>query len=120
LWAEAREVYELAGIDWMEAETLARDVHAEHKISDPWTTVVDAWLKAPDEFDEKNCAPESREFLQAMDVLQGALGMDAKSVSKREEMRIGKVLQALGYERERIYLGGTRKRVWIRTTWDNL
>jgi predicted P-loop ATPase len=113
LWAEAREVYELAGIDWQEAEALAKHVHAEHKISDPWTPVVEQWLSAPDEFDDESAAPGTREFLRAMDVLQSALHLDAKSVSKREEMRIGKVLQALGYKRDFRSVNKRQVRVWV-------
>lgn len=114
LWAEAREVYELAGIDWQEAEELAKGVHAEHKISDPWTPIVQAWLAAPDEFDDTAATPGTCEFLHANDVLRGALGLDAKSISKREEMRIGKVLQTLGYARERRSIGKQQTRVWVK------
>ncbi|MEX3629084.1 MAG: VapE domain-containing protein [Burkholderia sp.] len=41
LWAEARATFELDGIDWKEAETLAEAVHTEHKISDSWSPVID-------------------------------------------------------------------------------
>lgn len=117
LWAEARDMFELAGIDWSEAETLAREVHAEHKISDPWTPIVEAWLAAPDEFDDdENATPGKREFLQVHEIAQGALRMDAKSLSKREEMRIGKVLQVLGYTRDRRRFDGARARVWVKAS----
>ncbi|MGF6738487.1 VapE domain-containing protein [Paraburkholderia atlantica] len=114
LWAEGRDAFELAGIDWADAERLAKDVHAEHKISEPWLPIVEFWLTSPDDFDAENCAPETREFLRATDVLQGALRMDAKSIGKREEQRIGKVLQELGYTRERRYVGKSQSRVWVK------
>lgn len=114
LWAEARDAFELAGIDWHEAEKLAAGVHAEHKISDPWTPVVEAWLTQPDEFGEGEDIPGTREFLHANDVLAGALRIDAKAISKREEMRIGKVLQALGYTRQFRSVNKKQLRVWIK------
>lgn len=113
LWAEAREVYDLTDIDWRSAERLAVAVHAEHKISDPWTPVVEQWLDTPGDFEDENTTPRTREFLRANDVLVDALRFDAKSISKREEMRIGKVLQALGYEREFRTIDKRQYRVWI-------
>lgn len=114
MWAEARDAFDLAGIDWADAERLAKDVHAEHKISDPWVSDVEVWLATPDDFEADGSAPETREFLQSMDVLKGALHMDAKTVTKREEMRIGKVLQTLGYERVLKRVGGKPVRIWVR------
>ncbi|WP_175982567.1 VapE domain-containing protein [Caballeronia zhejiangensis] len=112
LWAEARDVFELAGIDWQDAEKLAAGVHHEHKISDPWTPIVQKWLDTPEEFDGQDETPGKREFLQVHDVLIGALRMDTKSIGKREEMRIGSVLQALGYVRVTRRVNGKPTKVW--------
>lgn len=116
LWAEARDAFELAGIDWADAERLAKDVHAEHKISDPWLSTVETWLTTPDEFEAEGRAPGTCEFLQAMNVLQNALHMDPKMVTKREEMRIGKVLQSLGYARDFRSVNKKQIRVWVAPT----
>ncbi|MDR5772094.1 MULTISPECIES: VapE domain-containing protein [unclassified Caballeronia] len=112
LWAEARDVFELAGIDWQDAEKLAADVHAEHKISDPWAPIVQTWLETPEEFDGEDDTPGKREFLQVHEVLVGALRMDAKQIGKREEQRIGRVLQALGFVRGLRRVNGKPTRVW--------
>jgi predicted P-loop ATPase len=119
LWAEAAAVYDLTSIDWRDAERLAVHVHAEHKISDAWTPIVDQWLDTPGDFEDETSTPRMREFLHANDVLVGALRLDAKSISKREEQRIGKVLQALGYVRERRYTAGKQMRVWIAPICDH-
>ncbi|QGZ54301.1 hypothetical protein FAZ97_04865 [Paraburkholderia acidiphila] len=113
LWAEAREAFELVGIDWREAETLARAVHAQHKITDAWVPAIAQWLITPDEFDQ-GPAPETREFLRVHDVATGALRLDVKALGKREEMRIGKCLQRFGYERALRYDGARRIRVWMK------
>lgn len=114
LWAEARDAFELVGIDWADAERLAKDVHAEHKISDPWTPIVESWLAAPDDFDGAGSTPGTREFLQPYEIAQGALHVDAKSLSKREEMRIGNVMQVLGYTRDRRSINRRQVRVWVK------
>jgi predicted P-loop ATPase len=114
LWAEAREVFDLSEIDWREAETLAKEVHADHKISDPWLPLVSAWLEEPEDFGGESDVPGMREFLRAHDVLIGALRFEAKAISKREEMRIGKILQFLGYERVTRRVGKMTPKVWIR------
>jgi predicted P-loop ATPase len=113
LWAEARDAYELAGIEWREAETLARGVHAEHKIADAWLPIVEGWLAAPDEFAENSTPPGTREFLQVHEVASAALGLDVKNLGKREEMRIGKCLQVLGYRKADKWLGGRSRKVWL-------
>lgn len=114
LWAEGRDMFDLIGVDWQDAERLAKDVHADHKISDAWTPIVESWLDTPDDFGDVGDVPRTREFLHANDVLQGALRFDAKSIGKREEMRIGKVLQALDYVKTRQSINGKQIRVWAK------
>ncbi|VWC01215.1 virulence protein E [Burkholderia lata] len=115
LWAEARDTFELVGIDWRDAEVLARAVHAQHKIADPWMPIIAQWLVMSDEFDGGQI-PGTREFLQIHEVALGALSLDAKRLGKREEMRIGKCLQGLGYSRARRYDGSRRIRVWEKVS----
>jgi predicted P-loop ATPase len=114
LWAEACVVYDLTDIDWRDAERLAVAVHASHKISDAWTPIVDQWLDTPGDFEDETTTPRSRDFLRANDVLVEALRFDAKSLGKREEMRIGKVLQALGYVRDRRSVNKKQQFVWLK------
>jgi hypothetical protein len=114
LWAEACVVYDLTDIDWRDAERLAVHVHTAHKISDAWTPIVDQWLDTPGDFEDENSTPRTREFLRANDVLIDALRFDAKSITKREEMRIGKVLQALGYVRDRRSVNKKQQFVWLK------
>lgn len=114
LWAEAAAVYDLTDIDWRDAERLAVHVHAGHKISDAWTPIVDQWLDTPGDFEDESTTPRSRDFLRANDVLIDALRFDAKSISKREEQRIGKVLQALGYVRDFRSVNKKQVRVWVK------
>jgi len=115
LWAEGRDAFTTAGIDWADAERLARGVHADHKISDPWTPLIEAWLKDADVMDEGG-APETREFLQVVDVLQGAIRLTAERIGKREEMRVSKILQSLGYVRVTKWVEKKARKVWAKGT----
>ncbi len=110
LWAEARELFNAGGVDYKEAEALAVEVHAEHMISDPWEPIVVDWLDRKGNSDfgvmVESEAPPKRDYLQTHEVLEGALGLDKRNCGRSEQMRIGKVLSRLGYERKKMRVGG--------------
>ena len=54
-------------------------------------------------------APSALDMLFIADVLTGALSIDLRHVKRYEEMRVGKVLQALGYTRKQIRVGAARR-----------
>jgi Virulence-associated protein E len=112
LWAEAREKYGVGGIEWQDAERLARDVHAEHKISDPWHPIVAAWLDQPDGFAGADGTPRARGFLSTHEILTGALGMAATNINRAAEKRLATVMTALGYRNERRRVSGEKMRGW--------
>ena len=109
LWAEARDLFALLGVEYREAEDLARNVHQEHMMTDPWSEAVQAWLDQSDPM--TGLTARSRNYLQIGEVLQEALGIEAKHVGKREEMRMGKVLQELGFVRTQIRASNARR--WV-------
>jgi predicted P-loop ATPase len=113
LWAEGAVLYEQSGIDFKDAESLARGVHAEHTMTDPWAEDVGRWLDEPDVLTGE--LPRTREFLRVGDVLRGAVKMEAKHVKKYEEMRMGNVLRAFGYANKRIRVEGVPTRVFVPT-----
>jgi Virulence-associated protein E/Bifunctional DNA primase/polymerase, N-terminal len=108
LWAEARERFELLGVEWQAAQTLAEEVHEEHMVSDSWADVVGAWLDTPDDLTGE--VPRARKFLRVGDVLKNALSFDQKHVGRREESRVGAILRTLGYARKKVRDGS--RLVW--------
>lgn len=116
LWAEGCAMFQAAGVDWYDAETLARDVHGEHKISDSWAPVVEQWLTAGD-FDvvggEPGPGAGRRMVVQTHEVLIGALGFDAKNIKKGEERRVAAILKSQNYALGRPYVNGKRCRAWV-------
>lgn len=115
LWAEAREVFKrLGGVQFHDAETLGVAEHEQHTIKDAWLEIVESWLDAPDMMTDE--IPRTRDFLRAADVLRDAIGLDPRSIGKREEMRISNVLQNCGFLRVRRFLEGKQQRVWVATS----
>ena len=111
LWAEGLVIYRAGGVAWREAQELAKLEHDGFRVRDPWEADIGAWLDEPDTL--TGDAPRARSFLQIGDVLASALRIEPRSVSKREEMRVGRALKALGYERTLMRVSGRPQRVWL-------
>jgi len=110
LWAEARGLFEANGIAFREAERLAKDVHDDHMIKDSWADVVNNWLDETDILSGE--INREKKILSAMEVLIDALNFDKKQIGRREELRIAKVLQGLGYERGVSRVNGVLVKGW--------
>jgi predicted P-loop ATPase len=115
LWAEGVALWMGNGVAWRDAEQLARAEHAEFKIRDPWMETVQRWLQEfePELGGSDGEPRDARPFLAA-DVLVGALGFERKHLRRSDEMRIGKVLQILGYTRRQVQVSGQRNWRWGR------
>jgi predicted P-loop ATPase len=111
LWAEAREAFKSSGVVWQEAERLGGNEHEAFVVRDAWEPIVRTWLDEIDPFTDD--APRARDFLQTHEVLSGALRFDPRNITRREEIRIGSVLQKLGYQRDRRRVNGARTYVYV-------
>lgn len=111
LWAEGATGWAVDGVDWREAETLARAEHDAFKVVDAWTEVVDAWLDLDAmEGDQK---PTRREVgVTVREVLVSALGVQVQNITRSHEMRIGKILRTLGLVKARVLRNGRQDVVW--------
>lgn len=103
LWAEARELFQLLGVDYRAAEQMSSAAHAEHTIADTWVESVGKWLHEPDPLTGDK--PVDRSHLRVQEVLTKALGFENRQIARREEMRMGSVLRALGYHRTKVREG---------------
>lgn len=110
LWGEARELYKATGrVQFETAEQLAREVHDQHKVRDSWEDVIREWL---DRTELDTGCPRDREYLQVSDVLREALNFESRNIKRADEMRVGKVLRALGYEKSTRRVAGRVTKVW--------
>jgi predicted P-loop ATPase len=98
LWAEGLVEYRARGVQWQDAEVLAQQVHAEHKVRDPWEPVIAAWLdQGP--MDGAGGVPRSLAPVRLVDVLVSAVGLNVKEITRTQELRVARVLRHLGYEK---------------------
>ncbi len=110
LWAEGRQLFKAVGVCYKDAQGLATATHAEHTISDDWEFVIGRWLG---ETDLLTGQPNCEKVLTSVEILSGALSIDAKHVGRREQMRLSKVMMALGYERGVRRIGGVIVRCYV-------
>lgn len=109
LWAEAKVRYEREGMAFSKAEQLAGIVHEKYMIHDGWQDVIEAWLGVAN-LDGK--CPADQDFLLISDILRDALLFDLKQIKRSDEIRVGKILRVLGYERFDRRVGGKVRKVW--------
>jgi len=111
LWAEARERFEqdLAfggdGVIWQDAERLARDIHEEFTVDDPWTGDVLRWLEDRD---------DRIEPFSSTDCLKGALLLPGNQLHTGTKKRLALILRRLGYLDGRHYVDGRQGRYWVK------
>ena len=117
LWAEARELFSVLGVDYQAAERLSEVAHAEHTIADSWNDAVASWLDSPDHLTGEK--PSSHGYLRARDALTNALGFEDRNIDRRSEMRMGTVLRALGYSRTKVREGGKTFWAYVPTRGGN-
>jgi predicted P-loop ATPase len=110
LWAEALFLWRAGGILWEVAERLAKDEHAQFKVTDPWDDRLTTWL---DETDLAGQSARGGKEFTLESVATGAFGLDMAHFGKREEMRISKMLRAQGFDRSVRWADGRPKRFWI-------
>lgn len=111
LWAEARELFTLIGVDWREAHRLAEAEHEKFMVQDALEDIIADWLLVP-YMDGKR--PADREYLRVTDIMREALGNNVTSIPRGTEMRISDILKKLGYKNRDKWIDGRNRRVWIK------
>lgn len=99
LWAEGIEIFKKSGVQWRAAQTLAKDEHANYKVHDTWESAILGWLEA-DEMDGSDGPKRGDRPFKLQDVMVSALGMNVQNIARRDELRAGRVLRTLGYEKK--------------------
>ena len=98
LWAEAREMFKVSGVSYQIPTSLTGVVHDAHSIDDDWKDVIDEWLDKTDLLTGE--VNRHKRYITSAYVLTDALGFDIKHIGRREQVRIAKVLRALGFEKD--------------------
>jgi len=114
LWAEARDVFLVDGLQFAEVEELAKVERVAFQHVDPWTERVAAWLDEPLEIDDADgITPRTCGTLRSEQVLRECCNLDLAKVKKGEQQRIGEVLKGLGMVRIQRRIEGRNHKVWI-------
>jgi predicted P-loop ATPase len=113
LWAEGVHIFKtMGGVQWAEAETLAKREHGRFKVQDSWSDIIESWL-AEDEFGAPEGVRQGDKALKLHEVLQGAVGLKPGQIGRKDELRAAKVLRMLGYKNRVCRAGMTTFRGWV-------
>lgn len=99
LWAEGRTMFEKGGVDWQDAELLAKVEHTKFKVTDAWAPYVMRWLR--DENATVSGSPMTLPYITTGDALTGAIGVQPNHIDHSKNIRMGKVLRSLGFKRRK-------------------
>jgi predicted P-loop ATPase len=102
LWAEALVRWQVDGIIWRPLDTLAAPARAAAAGDDAWgEQVADYVFTMPDA------------MIKLHDVAVHAIGLDHRTITRAQELRIGRILRALGWSRITARVAGGRPmKVW--------
>jgi Virulence-associated protein E len=119
LWAEGLAFYRmrkeqgLPGVNFEEAEILARGRHARHEQGDVWEQLIQIWLHVPAQAPNGVVIPPPAQRPFTTDeVLMGALLMNKDKMDDKSSKRVGRVLRQLGYESTNMRINGVQGKRW--------
>lgn len=102
LWAEARDTFKQSGIQFREAEKLAKLIHSQFLIIDGWASAIQDWLSS-------NTLSE----LTTESILTTCLGFESKNITIPLQMRAGRVLRSLGFIKKQKRIGKSMKNIYV-------
>ncbi len=109
LWAEARQMFKEQGIQWQEAEELARGEHHKFTVQDSWSEDINQYL---DTQDINKVTPRQRGYVTVNEILRLALNIQASATNTGQEKKVGKVLRQMGWKYKQKRLEGG-KPSWV-------
>lgn len=112
LWAEAVKLWK-GGESWWLTPEEERDLASaqeRYRHEDPWQAAIEQWMEdAPHR-------TRAAGGLRIADILVDVLDMDVDRQGKQHEMRLGGVLQSMGWSKRRRRRGGQRIWCWYPET----
>jgi hypothetical protein len=102
LWAEALEIWMADGIHWQGMDELAADARKNAAGSDSWIEEISVWL-----------GDNPVAYVRLHDVMASAIGLDIRHTNRSHELRVGRALRELGYERTTVKHNGRAIKAWV-------
>jgi hypothetical protein len=127
LWAEAAVMFKRGGLDFEEAERLAREEHDGFIETDALDDQVRQYLDSSPPLDFGNLdesegadllqlsVPSRREFVTLLDVMTGPMGWSAANCNKAMQRRASQIMRRLGWEPCQKKIDGRTCSGWKRT-----
>jgi hypothetical protein len=118
LWAEGVHIFRnghrgsTEGVQWMDAERLAKAEHAQWKVQHAWHDVIVAWLNE-EAFGDVEGVRQGDFPLRVHHVLQSAIRMNVQNITRRDELVVTQVLRSEGYEVTTVRQKGEVFRAWV-------
>ena len=94
LWAEGAVRFALNGVEWEDAERLAKSEHQRFKVADSWEHAIKLWLAQPG-IDQ--ALPMDKGYITTHEILYAALGISNAQQNRVQEQRVIKALKHLGF-----------------------
>ncbi|MDQ3023031.1 MAG: bifunctional DNA primase/polymerase [bacterium] len=111
LWAEGAAKFMIVGVDWEGAQTLGQLEHHEFKVTDDWEGAVYRWLIEPQ---INGQSPSDDGHVTTSDVLSGAVNIPLAHQDRSKQMRMGKVLREMGWERRKITIDDKLRWAYVK------
>jgi predicted P-loop ATPase len=102
LWAEAAACWKMHGVYWRTLDVLAQPARALAATDDAWQEQIAQWL------DENQSV-----HYRMNDIMTNAVGLDSRTITRIQELRVSRVLRALGYVRRSVRDGGRVIKAWV-------
>lgn len=112
LWAEGIARWHAAGVEWGDAERLAKAEHEQFKVVLPWLEAVRDWL-GRDDMDGAVGTPRGARGATAEEVLTSALSVPLQKITRREQHELGRVFRTLNMTRKKVRVGNHTVWKWF-------
>nr|WP_057930201.1 VapE domain-containing protein [Burkholderia ambifaria] len=123
LWSEGRKIFNTHGIQWKDAQNLAKSEHGQYLVSDDaWESAIEKWLaSSPVNLpmsggNSQGGGTNGENGFSMTEVATGALHFEEKNIKQSDQRRIARVLRKLGYENRQTWTAGKNRMLWQRKT----
>lgn len=117
LWAEGVARFRASGIAWQDAERLAKSEHHKFKMHDEWSEFVAQWLESipiPRPGEMPSPLKNGERPVALHQIALEALTLRKSDITRKEELRIGKILRSFGFEKTVVRSEGVLSKRWVK------
>jgi predicted P-loop ATPase len=114
LWAEGIARFKANGVEWQGAQRLALEVHGRYKAGDPWLEPIHDWLQRDDMDQFSDLGRRADRPVSTNEVLTSALSFSTHRITRKDELRVGRVMRLLRFEKRDTRREGHVVKRWVR------